>query len=84
MTWAAVLLAILAGYELVFHLIPDVKSLGTNVDVMLNDFENLSKATVYSLHYIVYSFGIIVESYIICHGIKRLIISIKSQVSISR
>jgi len=83
-TWAAVLLVLLASYELVFHLIPDMKTLGRDVESWKNDFDSLSGSTIYSLGCIVYLIGTIIESYVVCYGIKNVIISLKSKNSISR
>lgn len=77
--WAAVLLAVLSGYELVFYLIPDIKSLGADVVSSKKDFESLSESMIYKLHIIVYLIGGIVESYVLCYGLKDLFLYLKSK-----
>ncbi len=82
-TWAAVLLALLAVYELVFYLIPDIMAPGQDVESLKNEFDSLSKSTIYSVVCIVNSIGTITESYVVCYGIKKVILSVKSKNSIS-
>lgn len=83
-TWAAVLLALFASYELIVYLIPDIQSLKSDITNWKKDFENMPELLIYRLAITVYLVGVIVESYVICYGLKKIIMDFKSKYSIRR
>jgi hypothetical protein len=83
-TWAAVLLALIAVYELVFHIIPDIRTFGQFAGSLKNDFSHLSESTIYRVGCFVYSIAVLTQLYVICYSIKKVILSSKSRNLISR
>jgi len=68
-SWAAVLLALMAWYDLIFDLILTIITFKENVPDLLADFNNLPESVIWATGTIVYSIGAIMLLCVIYYGV---------------
>lgn len=76
--WAAILLAILAAYDLFFEIIPGIKSLKADVRDMSTEFD-LAESTIFAVSITVYSIGALMMLCVLCYGIYVLVAKWKDE-----